>query len=135
MAKAPPIYDLMLLLSTGAPDELRAKILSDVEQAISSGGGTIERNDDWGTRTLAYQIEHQTDAEYHLLQFSGPASLLEALSHSLKIADGVLRFRIIKVRRGTPPPPDSAPPVMATATAAAPSPAASSPAAESAADE
>src|SRR5437588_2290101 len=61
MAKAPPIYDLMLLLSTGAPDELRAKILSDVEQAISSGEGTIERNDDWGTRSLAYQIEHQTD--------------------------------------------------------------------------
>jgi small subunit ribosomal protein S6 len=111
MAKAPPIYDLMLLLSTGAPDELRAKILSDVEQAISSGGGSIERNDDWGTRTLAYQIEHQTDAEYHLLQFSGPPSLLEALSHSLKIADGVLRFRIIKVLPGTPEPPASGPPV------------------------
>jgi small subunit ribosomal protein S6 len=124
MAKAPPIYDLMLLLSTGAPDELRAKILSDVEQAISSGGGTIERNDDWGTRTLAYQIEHQTDAEYHLLQFSGPASLLEALSHSLKIADGVLRFRIIKVLPGTPPAPDprSAAPATAAPVAASPEP-------------
>jgi small subunit ribosomal protein S6 len=124
MAKAPPIYDLMLLLSTGAPDELRAKILSDVEQAISSGGGSIERNDDWGTRTLAYQIEHQTDAEYHLLQFSGPASLLEALSHSLKIADGVLRFRIIKVLPGTPPAPD---PRSAVPAASAPAPVAVSP--------
>jgi small subunit ribosomal protein S6 len=125
MAKAPPIYDLMLLLSTGAPDELRAKILSDVEQAISSVGGAIERNDDWGTRTLAYQIEHQTDAEYHLLQFSGPASLLEALSHSLKIADGVLRFRIIKVLPGTPPAPDprSAAPVASAPVAVSPEPA------------
>jgi small subunit ribosomal protein S6 len=120
MAKAPPIYDLMLLLSTGAPDELRAKILSDVEQAIASGGGTIERNDDWGTRTLAYQIEHQSDAEYHLLQFSGPPSLLEALSHSLKIADGVLRFRIIKVLPGTPPAPDPRSAAPAAAAPAAP---------------
>jgi small subunit ribosomal protein S6 len=125
MAKAPPIYDLMLLLSTAAPDELRAKILSDVEQAISSGGGAIERNDDWGTRTLAYQIEHQTDAEYHLLQFSGPASLLEALSHSLKIADGVLRFRIIKVLPGTPPAPDprSAAPAVSAPVAVSSEPA------------
>jgi small subunit ribosomal protein S6 len=118
MAKAPPIYDLMLLLSTSVPDERRAKILTDVEQAISSGAGTIERNDDWGTRSLAYQIDHQADAEYHLLQFSGPAALLENLSHSLKIADGVLRFRIIKVLPGTPPAPDPR-----TAVAAAPAPA------------
>ena len=94
----------MLLLSTSAEDERRAKILADVEAAISAGGGSIERNDDWGTRPLAYRINHQAEAEYHLLQFTGPPALLESLSHSLRIADGVLRFRIIKVLPGTPPP-------------------------------
>jgi small subunit ribosomal protein S6 len=113
------LYDLMLLLSTSADDDRRAKILADVETAISTGGGSIGRNDDWGRRTLAYQINHQPEAEYHLLQFKGPPALLEALSHSLKIADGVVRFRIIKVVRGTPPPPDPGPPV---AVAPAPSP-------------
>jgi small subunit ribosomal protein S6 len=119
MPKTAPLYDLTLLLSTSAPDDRRAKILADVETAIGSGGGSIERNDDWGTRPLAYQIDHQPDAEYHLLQFTGPPSLLEALSHSLKIADGVLRFRIIKVLPGTPPPPDQRPPVVAAAAAPA----------------
>src|SRR3979411_2722840 len=106
MPKTTPLYDLTLLPSTSAPDERRAKILADVETAISSGGGSIERNDDWGVRPLAYQIDHQAEAEYHLLQFTGPAPLLDSLSHSLKIADGVLRFRTIKVRPGTPPAPD-----------------------------
>ncbi len=108
-------YDLMLLLSTSAPEEQRAKILADVERAISDGGGSIERDDDWGTRGLAYRISHQPDAEYRLLQFTGRPSLLEALSQSLRITDGVLRFRIIKVRPGTPPPPHSPPPVVASA--------------------
>jgi small subunit ribosomal protein S6 len=115
MPQDPPIYDLVLLLSTSAPDEERAKILADVEAAISGAGGSIERNQDWGTRSMAFRINHQADAEYHLLQFSGPPSLLESLSHSLRIADGVLRFRIIKVIPGTPPAPDSPPPVVATA--------------------
>jgi small subunit ribosomal protein S6 len=119
MPKTAPLYDLTLLLSTSAPDDRRAKILADVETAIGSGGGSIERNDDWGTRPLAYQIDHQPDAEYHLLQFTGPPSLLDALTHSLKIADGVLRFRIIKVLPGTPPPPDQRPPVVAAAAAPA----------------
>jgi small subunit ribosomal protein S6 len=115
MPEQTPLYDLTLLLSTAAPEEDRAKILSDVESAISGGGGSIERRDDWGTRPLTYRINHQRDADYHLLQFTGPPPLLESLSHSLHITDNVLRFRIIKVTPGTPPAPDSPPPVVATA--------------------
>ncbi len=118
MPRQAPVYDLVLLLAMSAPDEERAKILGDVEAAISGGGGSLERNQDWGRRPLTYQINHQPEAEYHLLQFSGPPSLLESLSHYLRIADGVLRFRIVKVLPGTPPPPDSAPPVIAAAAAA-----------------
>lgn len=115
MAKEAPIYDLVLLLSTGGEDDQRKKILGDVESAISTAGGVVERNDDWGRRPLAYEIRHQPDAEYHLLQFRAPATLIEDLSHTLKITDGVLRFRVIKVRPGTPPAPSSPPPVVATA--------------------
>lgn len=131
MSELPPIYDLMLLLSMNAPEERRAKILADVETAIASGGGSVERKDDWGVRALTFQINHQPSAEYHLLQFTGPPSLLESLNHSLRIDDGVLRFRIIKVLPGTPPPPDSPPPVLAAASA----PAAASLAAEPLPDE
>lgn len=111
------IYDLMLLLSSSPEEEQRAKILSDVESTIARSGGSIERNADWGTRPLSYRINHQRDAEYHLLQFSGPPSLLETLSHDLRITDGVLRFRIIKVLPGMPPTSDTAPPVIAPAAA------------------
>jgi small subunit ribosomal protein S6 len=113
MPSQTPIYDLMLLLSREASEEERTKILSEVESAISSAGGSIERRDDWGTRSLSYRINHQAEADYHLLQFWGPPSLLESLSRDLRIADAVLRFRIIKVLTGTPSPPEHAPPVIA----------------------
>jgi small subunit ribosomal protein S6 len=112
MAKEAPIYDLVLLLSLDAEEGQRAKILSDVESAISAAGGSIERNDDWGRRPLAYEIRHQPDAEYHLLQFNAPPTLIDELSHTLRITDGVLRFRVIKLRPGTPPAPSSPPPVV-----------------------
>ncbi|HZE05099.1 MAG TPA: 30S ribosomal protein S6 [Solirubrobacteraceae bacterium] len=120
MPSQPRLYDLVLVLSTTAEDDRRAKVLSDVEAQIAEAGGTVERQDDWQTRPMAYEIRHQKDGEYHLLQFTGPASLLETLSHNLRIDDAVLRFRIIKVLPGTPPPPDSAPPVLAATHAAAP---------------
>ena len=119
MPALPTIYDLTLLLSMSADDEARAKILSDVETAISSAGGTLERKQNWGTRPMTYQIRHEAEAEYHLLQFAGPTSLLESLEHSLRIADEVLRFRIIKVLPGTPPAPDNPPPLVGVASGAA----------------
>ncbi len=112
-----PLYDLMLVLSATADEERRAKILTDVDAQIKGGGGAVERNDDWRTRPLAYEIRHQTEGEYHLLQFTGPSALLDALSHNLRIDDGVLRFRIIKVVPGTPAPPDVAPPAVPAAAA------------------
>ena len=65
------------------------------------------------------RINHQGEADYHLLQFTGPPALLESLSHTLRIADEVLRFRIIKVVPGTPEAPDSAPPILAGSPAPA----------------
>lgn len=138
MADETPLYDLMLLLSTSVEDERRAKILSDVESAITRGGGSIALNGDWGVRALAYRIEHHSDAEYHLLQFTGPPELLGALSHNLGITDGVLRHRIIKVLPGTPPAPrpEAVPPqrTQASQAAASPSPPASDPATAGAAE-
>lgn len=122
MAETAPLYDLTLLLATEASDEQRAKILADVESSISNAGGSIERNDDWGQRPMAYQINHQPEAEYHLLQFKAPPTLIEELSHTLRITDVVLRFRIIKVRPGTPAAPSSPPPVVASAAASTPAP-------------
>jgi small subunit ribosomal protein S6 len=114
------LYDLVLVISMTADDERRAKIVADAESQIAGAGGTVERQDDWHTRPMAYEINHQAEGEYHLLQFTGPTALLEALSHNLRIDDAVLRFRIIRVVPGTPPPPDSPPPVLTTAPASPP---------------
>jgi small subunit ribosomal protein S6 len=119
MAQKPPLYDLVLLLSTTAPEEQRTKILTDVESAITGAQGSIERKDDWGQRPLAFRINHQPEADYHLLQFHAPPTLIETLSHDLRITDGVVRFRVIKNLPGTPAAPDSPPPVVATAAAPA----------------
>jgi small subunit ribosomal protein S6 len=120
MAAPTPLYDLMLLLDTSAPEEQRKKVLSDVESIVSSTG-TIIGNHDWGTRPLAYEIRHRGDAEYHLLQLQSPAELLANLQRMLRITDGVVRFRIIKLAPGTPAPPEPRPERTEAPPAEAPS--------------
>jgi small subunit ribosomal protein S6 len=113
-------YDLVLVLSTEAEAERRAKIVTDAEAQITGAGGEITRNDDWHLRPLSFEIDHQQEGEYHLLQFTAPTSVLESLSHNLRIDDAVLRFRVIREIPGTPPAPESAPPIVAGTLASAP---------------
>ncbi len=115
MAATATVYDLILMLDPAAEDDARAKIVADARTAIGASG-TLLGEQPWGMRALAYPIAHRTQAEYHLLQFSGPPSLIASLEHTLRITDGVVRHRVIKQPRGLAPAGEAA--------AAAPQPAA-----------
>ena len=116
MAIEQPTYDLILLLDPEADEERRTNILASLETVIERQGEVVSRHD-WGVRPTAYEVRKRGDADYHLLQFHGTAELLQQLDHAVKITDGVNRFRIIRLRKGTPEPPDLT--LAATAAAAA----------------
>lgn len=119
MPATQPTYDLILMLDTSSEAERRTKILAD-SRAMVQGAGEITNEQDWGARSLAFEIDKKTDAEYHLLQFHGTPDLLRELHRTLRITDGVVRYRIIKLAPGTPSDPELRPERAPVAVAAAP---------------
>jgi small subunit ribosomal protein S6 len=108
MATAEAEYELVLMLDPETPDERRDQIAADARQRIESGGA-LKHDTAWGMRKMAFEIRQRTEADYRFFRFeSGDSPLLDELNHNLRIADGVLRFRIFKVDPRTPvivPPP------------------------------
>jgi small subunit ribosomal protein S6 len=101
-----PTYDLVLILDPQGEESVRAKIVADTRAAIEAGGELL-RHDDWGERPLAYPIERRAGGEYHLMQFhAGGAELMSSLDRTLRLTDGILRFRIIRLAPGVPDAPD-----------------------------
>jgi len=105
-----PEFELVLMLDPETPDERREQIAAEARQRIESGG-ELKHDTAWGMRKMAYEIRQRTEADYRFFRFAaGGSLLLDELNHNLKIADGVLRFRIFKVDPRTPvvvPPPPS----------------------------
>jgi ribosomal protein S6 len=125
-----PTYDLVVLLDPQVEEPIRAKLIADTRAAIEAQGELL-RHDEWGERALAYPIDKKASAIYHLFQFHiATSELLDGLDRTLRIADEVLRFRIIKLAPGVPDAPD-----MSSGAAArrgegdVPAPAAAAPAA------
>jgi small subunit ribosomal protein S6 len=94
------------------PDEAGRDTLAQEVRGRIEGKGTLKHENKWGLRKMAYEIEQRNEADYRWFRFEGPAELLDELNHNLKIADGVLRFRIFKVDADSPvmvPPSVAAP--------------------------
>ncbi|MGE5280859.1 MAG: 30S ribosomal protein S6 [Chloroflexota bacterium] len=104
-------YELVLMLDPG-PDEAGRDALAKEVRGRIEGKGTLKHENKWGLRKMAYEIEQRNEADYRWFRFEGSNELLDELNHNLKIADGVLRFRIFKVDADAPvmvPPATAAP--------------------------
>jgi len=94
------------------PDEAGRDVLAQDVRGRIEGKGTLKHENNWGLRKMAYEIEQRNEADYRWFRFEGPSELLDELNHNLRIADGVLRFRIFKVDADSPvmvPPAVAAP--------------------------
>jgi small subunit ribosomal protein S6 len=107
---------LVLMIDPGPDEAGRDALAQDVRGRIE-GKGTLKHENKWGLRKMAYEIGKSNEADYRWFRFEAPSELLDELNHNLKIADGVLRFRIFKV--------DADAPVLVPPMVAAPAPGAS----------
>lgn len=104
-------YELVLMLDPEQDAPARDAVAQEAKGQIEASG-TLKHENVWGLRKLAYEIKQRNEADYRWFRFEAPTELLEQLDHNLKIADGVLRFRIFKVDADTPvlvPPATAAP--------------------------
>ena len=59
-------YEILLLLDPDLAEQRQTEIVTRARELVEHGGGTWVREEPWGRRKLAYEIEKKTDGAYHL---------------------------------------------------------------------
>ncbi len=100
-------YDLIVLIDADAPSDTRAKIVSDATALINQHGD-VKQTKDWGLRQTPFRIDHHEEATFHVFQFETDPQAIGALDRSLKLTEGILRFRLYQSEAGDLPdaPPE-----------------------------
>ena len=88
-------YDVMLILEP----TLEESAVQAVINRSTDRGGTVNRVDKWGRRRLAYEIGHRSEGSYVLLEVSAEPPALDELDRTLRLADDVIRHKIVRVPR------------------------------------
>ena len=90
-------YELVYILPPDTTEQQVAELHEQVAQVVARMNGTIEKNDNWGRRRLAYEIGHHKEGVYVLDVINGSGELMKELDRRLKVMDMVLRHMVVRV--------------------------------------
>jgi small subunit ribosomal protein S6 len=90
-------YELMVIIDTDVDDAGVQAVNQKVTDLVEADGGTVVKTDLWGKRRYAYPINKKFEGIYVVLEISTPASNLNESDRFLRLADDVVRHKIIRL--------------------------------------
>jgi small subunit ribosomal protein S6 len=90
-------YELMIILDATLEESAVQALINRTTEALTAAGGTVGRVDKWGKRRLAYEIGHRSEGYYLLLEITLGSDAVAGLDRSLRLADEVIRHKIVRV--------------------------------------
>ncbi|WP_119393335.1 30S ribosomal protein S6 [Salinibius halmophilus] len=88
-------YEIVLLVHPDQSEQVPAMV-ERYTTSVVENGGAVHRNEDWGRRQLAYQINKVHKAHYILLNIEADAETVEELKTTFRFNDAILRSMFIR---------------------------------------
>jgi small subunit ribosomal protein S6 len=90
-------YELMIMFDNDQDDASIQAMLGRITELVQAQAGRIANMDRWGRRRLAYEINKKHEAYYVVLEIVTEADNLDEIERVLRIADGVVRHKSLRL--------------------------------------
>ena len=72
-------------------------LADNFEKIISDNGGSIERREYWGLRTLAYRIKKNRKGHYVMFNMEAPSDAVQEMERNMRLNEDILRYMTIRL--------------------------------------
>ena len=90
-------YELMFIVRPDMADEDLDKLISTLENQVTTTGGTVKSVERMGKRRLADVVRRFQDGMYILLTVEGTGALIHELERRLRVTEPVIKFLTVRV--------------------------------------
>ena len=87
-------YEVTLIVHPDQSSQVTTMI-EKYKELITSGGGIVHRDEDWGRKHLAYPINKIYKAHYLMMNIECDKEILDKLNYNFRFNDAILRNLII----------------------------------------
>jgi len=88
------LYEGMYIISSTLNDDARNKALEKVLEGITSRGGEIVKNHDFGRRRLAYDIAGHREGHYYVVNFEVTPEAITEMRGEYRLMEDLVRYMI-----------------------------------------
>jgi len=91
-------YEMMIIIDGDVDDPKAQAFMKTVADGVATAGGELHGKIDWwGKRQFAYPINKKPSGYYMVAQIVAPAGSLDELERTLRLADDVVRHKLIRL--------------------------------------
>jgi small subunit ribosomal protein S6 len=92
-----PLYECVLIARNDVTQQQVEAVADQVAAQLETDGGSIQKREYWGLRSLAYRIKKNRKGHYMLLGMNAPPASVKEIERQLGLNEDVLRFMTIRV--------------------------------------
>ncbi|MDR2703590.1 MAG: 30S ribosomal protein S6 [Cellulomonadaceae bacterium] len=89
-------YELMMILDPNTEERTIGATIDKLLAVIPNDGGTVDKVDVWGRRTMTFDIKKHSQGLYAVVDFTSTSDTAKELDRLLGLNETVLRTKIMR---------------------------------------
>jgi ribosomal protein S6 len=89
-------YEVMFIVRPDVEDETRKALLETFNGIFTANDGVVDSIDEWGLRTLAYEIDHLKRGYYVVVNLTAPSENVIEFERVSRLNSNVIRYITIR---------------------------------------
>jgi small subunit ribosomal protein S6 len=99
-----PLYEHIFMARQDVTSQQVEQMAEQYKTVIQENGGTVEKSEMWGVKSLAYRIKKNRKAHFTMFNLDAPPAAVVEMERQMRINEDILRFITVKVEALDPEP-------------------------------
>ncbi|MDP9096293.1 MAG: 30S ribosomal protein S6 [Pseudomonadota bacterium] len=92
-----PLYECVLIARNDVTQQQVEAVADQIGTDLETDGGSVQKREYWGLRSLAYRVNKNRKGHYMLLGLDAKPAFITEMERLLRLNEDVLRFMTLRV--------------------------------------
>ena len=102
-----PLYECVFIARNDVTQQQVEAVADTIGTDLETDGGTVQKREYWGLRSLAYRVKKNRKGHYMLLGLDAKPTFITEMERLLRLNEDVLRFMTLRVEKIDPEEPSA----------------------------
>ena len=89
-------YEIMIIIDPDVDERQVPTLLEKHLKVITASNGTVDGQDVWGKRRMAYEINKKAEGTYAVLNVTAPADAVKEMDRLMSIDEQIMRAKVMR---------------------------------------